>query len=152
MLEKYLVIVYMHVGHLSKDKVAHCVAETKKNFTLDKPSVLTTIVIPQRDYETYIEVYQLGPDGEVPTEDEVTQEWLDNKYKEVQDVVYSAGENDPQSVTEYVKVMCGAPIIQLPDEIDNWISMGLELGERYKIVDLKAFVFDYVVSQRFQKV
>lgn len=145
MLEKYLVIVYMYVGHLSKDKVAHCVAETKKNFALDKPSVLTTIVIPQRDYETYVEVYQIGPKD--ASEDELMQGWLDEKYKEIQDVVFSVGDNDSEGVIEYVKLMLGAPIISLPAEIDDWIKVGLDLGTKYKIVDLKSFVYDFVSNQ-----
>ena len=54
--------------------------------------------------------------------------------------------NTDEQVSDYVKLMLGAPVKELPADLDEQIADGLIIGRRYQVNNLNDFVYNWVVG------
>ncbi len=137
---KYLVTIHLNVGQLPPHRAEAFSERVLFNLKEKKPNdCLNIIVLPQRGYETWVEVTPLN-------EQEEPSEAIENFVYEIAEMkrphMRREHEKDQKSLKDYVMLMSGAPVIKIPQALSDEMDRHIDLAFKYGIENK----FDYVME------
>lgn len=145
---RVLLVVYLGVGCLSPQKVESFIDKTRDKLRSEKPDNFHFLIIPHREYNTWIDVFSLDGEpwsgGPHPDADEA-KAWIekaiaDGKLRRCDGECLDIDDD----VIEYCRLMFGSPVIKLPEYFDEAVRDTIEKGKRWGVRNLKQFCVEYL--------
>jgi len=143
----FLAVVHLYVSNLPIIKVEAYTDRALDRLRKSKPENLKFMVFPQRDYETYVEIFDMrGAESDPNLTDDIDM-WIEEvgEFRRIQHLSVEFFDAHPVAeIKDHVMMMLGAPVISMPADIDDKINIAIELARRFNIPDhdFKEFVYE----------